>query len=181
MALPTLPPSVVQPWGDESSIVASVIAWAQQRVVRSSDPKATARSASELAAATGPTVTPEGIGYHRALQLFDQVLVPATRAQDDPMNLAYIASAPTRAAIAFDLATSAANILASLWESGAGVFIVVVAGGPRLGDVTAGSAGELFGVPWATVAGGLACALLVALLHRAQPRFARYDSRTPEP
>ena len=62
-----------------------------------------------------------------------------------------------------------------------GVFIVVVAGGPRLGDVTAGSAGELFGVPWATVAGGLACALLVALLHRAQPRFARYDSRTPEP
>jgi glutamate/tyrosine decarboxylase-like PLP-dependent enzyme len=120
MAVPTSPVTAVEPWGDESSIVLAVLAWAQQRVVRHSDPKATARPASELAAAAGPAVTPEGIGAFRALQIFDEVLVPATRAQDDPMNLAYVPAAPTRAAIAFDLATSAANILGALWEAGAG-------------------------------------------------------------
>jgi glutamate/tyrosine decarboxylase-like PLP-dependent enzyme len=36
------------------------------------------------------------------------------------MNLAYIPAAPTRTAIAFDLATSAANIFAGVWEAGAG-------------------------------------------------------------
>ena len=48
------------------------------------------------------------------------MLAPATRAQDDPLNLAYVPAAPTRAAIAFELVTSAANIFAGLWEAGAG-------------------------------------------------------------
>lgn len=108
------------PWGDESSTVSAVLDWAQRRVVRASDPKSTARPAGELAAATGATVTPDGIGGAAALRLFDEVLVPATRAQDDPMNLAYIPAAPTRSAVAFDLATSAANIYGGLWEAGAG-------------------------------------------------------------
>jgi len=34
-----------------------------------------------------------------ALRVFRDILVPATRSQDDPMNLAYIPSAPTRAAV----------------------------------------------------------------------------------
>ena len=46
--------------------------------------------------------------------------MPATRAQEDPLNLAYIPSAPTRAAVAFDLATSVANIFGGHWETGAG-------------------------------------------------------------
>jgi glutamate/tyrosine decarboxylase-like PLP-dependent enzyme len=108
-------------WGDELPAAEAIVQWAAGRVVRPSDPKTTARPASELAAAAGPTVTPAGIGWERALSVFDEVLVPATRAQDDPMNLAYIPSAPTLAATAFDLATSAANIFAGLWEAGAGV------------------------------------------------------------
>ena len=36
------------------------------------------------------------------------------------MNLAYIPAAPTRAALAFDLVTSAANIFGGAWEAGAG-------------------------------------------------------------
>jgi glutamate/tyrosine decarboxylase-like PLP-dependent enzyme len=107
-------------WGDEMPAARAAVQWAARRVVSHSDPKATARPASELAAACGPTVTPTGIGWQRALQVFDEVLVPATRAQDDPMNLAYIPSAPTRAAVAFDVATSAANIFGGLWEAGAG-------------------------------------------------------------
>lgn len=107
-------------WGDEGPSVEAVLHWVADRVARSSDPKTTARPASELAAAAGPTVTPSGIGWQAALRVFDEVLVPATRAQDDPMNLAYVPAAPTRAAVAFDLATSAANVFGGIWEAGAG-------------------------------------------------------------
>ncbi len=107
-------------WGDETPVVDAVVAWAAQRVVTASNPKTTARPASELAAATGATVTPGGMGHDEALRLFREVLAPATRAQDDPLNLAYIPAAPTRAAISFDLATSAANVFAGYWETGAG-------------------------------------------------------------
>lgn len=107
-------------WGDEHEAVQAVVAWAARRVVSPSNPKTTARPASDLAAAVGRTVTATGIGWQAALSAFDQVLVPATRAQDDPMNLAYVPSAPTRSAVAFDLATSAANIFGGIWEAGAG-------------------------------------------------------------
>jgi len=111
------PPSV---WGDESEGVAAVLAWATRRVFRRSDPLTTARPAAELEAAMGRTITPDGIGADAALRMFKHVVVPATRSQDDPMNLAYVPSAPTRSAAAFELATSASNIFAGLWEVGAG-------------------------------------------------------------
>ena len=107
-------------WGDETEIVKMSMEWAGRRVVRPSDPKSTARPASELAAAAGVMITPGGIGAEAALRIFDEVLVPATRAQDDPMNLAYIPAAPTRASIAFESVTSSANVFAGLWEAGAG-------------------------------------------------------------
>ena len=107
-------------WGDESATVDLATGWAARRVVRHTDPLSTARSATDLAADAGPTVTASGIGAEAALRVWDRVLEPATRSQDDPLNLAYIAAAPTRAAIAFDLVTSAANIFGGLWEAGAG-------------------------------------------------------------
>ncbi len=57
-----------------------------------------------------------------------------------------------------------------------GVFIVVVAGGPRLGDLRAGSTAALVGVTASWVWGGIACAVLV-LLALAVPAFRRYDAR----
>ena len=62
-----------------------------------------------------------------------------------------------------------------------GVFIVVVAGGPRLGDVVAGSAAEVSAEAVAAVGGGLACVLAVALLAHRQRGFARYDALAPVP
>ncbi len=60
------------------------------------------------------------MGADEALRVFEDVIAPATRAQDDPMNLAYIPAAPTRAALAFDAVVSSYNIFAGTWESGAG-------------------------------------------------------------
>ena len=62
-----------------------------------------------------------------------------------------------------------------------GVFIVVVAGGPRLGDLVLGSGAEVAGEGWAALVGGLVCVAVVLLLARLQPRFLRYDARDPQP
>lgn len=62
-----------------------------------------------------------------------------------------------------------------------GVFIVVVAGGPRLGELLGGGFAELIGEGWTALWGGIVCMLLVLLLARLQPRFGQYDSRNPEP
>ncbi|GGP39251.1 MFS transporter [Streptomyces melanogenes] len=61
-----------------------------------------------------------------------------------------------------------------------GVFIVVVAGGPRLGDFLAGTTADLASPTVAVTGGGLACVLAVTLLGVTRRRFARYDSRDPE-
>jgi ENTS family enterobactin (siderophore) exporter len=62
-----------------------------------------------------------------------------------------------------------------------GVFFVVVAGGPRLGDVVAGAAAGVCGEPWAAVLGGAACIAGALLLTARWRGFARYDARHPVP
>lgn len=60
-----------------------------------------------------------------------------------------------------------------------GVFIVVVAGGPRLGDLEAGAVAGLVSPGFSVVSGGLACLAGVGLLAALVPSFARYDARRP--
>src|SRR3954470_4957424 len=62
-----------------------------------------------------------------------------------------------------------------------GVFIVVVTGGPRLGDFEAGAVANAFGLVASVVSGGLACIAGVALLAARYPSFAGYDARDPVP
>lgn len=62
-----------------------------------------------------------------------------------------------------------------------GVFIVVVAGGPRLGDFLAGSVGDLVSPTAAVTGGGLLCVLAVTALGLRWRNFARYDARDPQP
>jgi hypothetical protein len=62
-----------------------------------------------------------------------------------------------------------------------GVFLVVVAGGPRLGDLVLGGEASWVGEGWAAVIGGLGCAVLVTLVVNWQRRFLRYDALHPQP
>jgi hypothetical protein len=61
-----------------------------------------------------------------------------------------------------------------------GVFIVVVAGGPRLGDGRAGSFASWFGLQEAVVIGGVLVIVLTLLVVAVVPRFLAYDSRHPD-
>ncbi|MFF8835002.1 MFS transporter [Streptomyces sp. NPDC015130] len=62
-----------------------------------------------------------------------------------------------------------------------GVFIVVVAGGPRLGDFLAGSVADLTSPAVAITGGGVACVLAVGLLALYGRSFRRYDALDPTP
>ena len=62
-----------------------------------------------------------------------------------------------------------------------GVFIVVVAGGPRLGEALLGGAAAKVGEGWAAVVGGCLCVILLWVLVRSQRSFWDYDARHPVP
>jgi MFS family permease len=65
------------------------------------------------------------------------------------------------------------------------VFSLVVASGPRLGDVEAGAAAALGGVRFSVVSGGVACIAGIAVVALAFPALIRYDAdrhvAQPEP
>jgi MFS family permease len=62
-----------------------------------------------------------------------------------------------------------------------GVFIVVVAGGPRLGDARAGGAAELVGLQGSSIAGGLTVVGVTAAIAAGARTFRAYDAREPQP
>ena len=61
-----------------------------------------------------------------------------------------------------------------------GIFIVVVTGGPRVGDLFVGLVAGI-AVFWPPLLGGLLVVALVALVARLTPAFGRYDAEAPTP
>ncbi|GGO27549.1 MFS transporter [Microbispora rosea subsp. aerata] len=62
-----------------------------------------------------------------------------------------------------------------------GVFMVVVAGGPRLGDLRAGATADAFGLVPSWAGGGLACAVLVLVTGFAVSSFRKYEALPGRP
>ncbi len=78
------------------------------------------KKAEELQALVGETITAKGIGGEKAFQLFRDVLMKASVSIDHPRHLACVPASPTRAAVMFDLVTSAASVHGAFWLEGAG-------------------------------------------------------------
>jgi MFS family permease len=62
-----------------------------------------------------------------------------------------------------------------------GVFVVVVAGGPRIGDLVAGGGTKLLSEGWVVLLGGLLCVVLAWTVAQVQSGFLKYDARNPVP
>ena len=62
-----------------------------------------------------------------------------------------------------------------------GVFIVVVAGGPRVGDLLAGGATRLLTEGWVLMVGGMLCIAGAWAAAKLQPGFRAYDAHHPVP
>ena len=78
------------------------------------------KKAEELKAIVGETVTAKGVGGEYAFNLWKKHLSKANVPVDHPRNLAFVPASPTRAAIMFDLVTSASSIHGAYWMEGAG-------------------------------------------------------------
>lgn len=77
-------------------------------------------TAEHLKALVGETITNDGIGGEYAFKLWREHLAKANVPIDHPRHLAFVPASPTRAAIMFDLVTSASSIHGAYWMEGAG-------------------------------------------------------------
>jgi glutamate/tyrosine decarboxylase-like PLP-dependent enzyme len=66
------------------------------------------------------SITEKGIGGHKALKLFEEVLAPACISTDHPGYLSFIPVAPTEAATLFDFVVSATSVYGGSWLEGSG-------------------------------------------------------------
>ncbi|MEX1907638.1 pyridoxal-dependent decarboxylase [Janibacter sp. Y6] len=128
----------------------------------------------ELLDRAGQTVTPDGLGGERAMDIFAEVLAPACLSVDHPRYLSFIPCAPSDAAAMFDLVVGASSVYAGSWLEGSGAvfaenqalrWIADLAGLPP-------QAGGAF-VPGGTI-GNLSA--LVAARHSARARAASATS-----
>jgi glutamate/tyrosine decarboxylase-like PLP-dependent enzyme len=129
------------------------------------------KTAEELFAAVGTTITPAGLGGEKALRLFGDELAQACISTDSPRYLSFIPCAPTKASALFDLVVSASCLYGGTWMEGSGAvyaenealaWLAGLAGLPA-------TAGGVF-VPGGTI-GNLSA--LVAARHQA--RLVRAD------
>jgi MFS family permease len=125
-----------------------------------------------------------------AIAAFGAVLVVAGRGQpDDVLWLALVLAVVSLAAAGAADAVSAVfrqTILQTATPDDMrgrlqGVFVVVVAGGPRLGELLLGAVSTHLGEGGAALVGGLACVVVLWLLVRWQRAFWRYDALDPQP
>ena len=97
-----------------------VVKFAIARITNTEPPLGVPKTERELKSLVGETVTPDGIGGENAFRLFRDVLIKASVAIDHPRHLAFVPASPTRAAVMFDLVTSAASVHGAFWLEGAG-------------------------------------------------------------
>ena len=78
------------------------------------------RTPEELFELAGNTITAQGMGGHKTLELFKDVLATACISTDHPRYLAFIPSAPSEYANLFDLVVGASALYGGSWLEGAG-------------------------------------------------------------
>lgn len=105
---------------DTVEMTLDVMKYAVNRITNTRPDLGSPKKEEELKELVGNTITAEGIGSEKAFGLFRDILVKATVPIDHPRHLAFVPAAPTRAAVLFDLVTSASSIHGAYWMEGAG-------------------------------------------------------------
>ncbi len=145
-----------------------------------------------------------GLGIERSIQVYGAAVLafglvllagqlglfaPATVAAASP-NLVLIAIAVVFLAIAGAADNVSAIYRSTMMQSAVpdairgrlqGIFVVVVAGGPRIGALYAGVLATLTSLWFPPLLGGVVIVALVSVLVRRNPRFRDYDADNPVP
>ncbi len=146
----------------------------------------------------------QGLGIERAIQaygasivLFGLVLVAASLGWFAPdaidethANVTLIVCAATAMAFAGAADNVSAIYRSTMMQAAVpdamrgrlqGIFIVVVAGGPRVGALYAGTLATFAALWFPPLLGGIIILALVGTLVRLSPRFRQYDAANPQP
>ena len=102
-------------------LIDRVLDFSRRRLLASEVPLDKPMSERELSRLVNERISEEGMGADRALSVFEHILSPACISTDHPQYLAFIPSAPTKAAQAFDMAVSATALYGGSWMEGSGV------------------------------------------------------------
>jgi len=106
---------------ESSAIVDAVLEYSRRRMLAADVPLDKPQTEAELKRLLGgATITDAGLGAPRALSVFEHILAPACLTTSHPLYLSFIPTAPTTAAIAFDLVVSASGLYGGSWLEGAG-------------------------------------------------------------
>ncbi|MFS0895525.1 pyridoxal phosphate-dependent decarboxylase family protein [Microbacterium sp. 179-I 3D3 NHS] len=108
------------PSSEQAAIVDAVLDYSRRRMLATAVPLDKPQSEAELRRLVGTTITDGGLGAQRALSVFEHILAPACLTTSHPLYLSFIPTAPTTAAIAFDLVVSASGLYGGSWLEGAG-------------------------------------------------------------
>jgi glutamate/tyrosine decarboxylase-like PLP-dependent enzyme len=97
-----------------------VLQYAKDRMAMDPAPLDGPQSLEYLKKHASGTISEKGLGGHKALKVFDEVLAPACISTDHPGYLSFIPVAPTEAATLFDLVVSATSVYGGSWLEGSG-------------------------------------------------------------
>ena len=97
-----------------------VVKYAIDRIASTKSKIGKPKSEARLKELVGETITKDGVGGEYAFNLWKKHLMNANVPIDHPRHLAFVPASPTRAAIMFDLVTSASSIHGAYWMEGAG-------------------------------------------------------------
>jgi len=105
---------------DSQQLADAIIAYAVDRVRMDPPPLDAPKPLSVLQREVGQTITPEGLGALKVLEIFTEQLAPSCISVDHPLFLSFVPGAPTESSVLFDLAVAASNIYGGSWLEGAG-------------------------------------------------------------
>jgi glutamate/tyrosine decarboxylase-like PLP-dependent enzyme len=88
--------------------------------LKSNPPLDGPRSEKDLYQELGNTITAQGLGGKKTLEIFTETLALACISTDHPRNLAFIPSAPSEYSNLFDLVVGASSLYGGSWQEGAG-------------------------------------------------------------
>ena len=97
-----------------------VLAYARERMAMDPAPLDGPQTLEFLKKHASNTINEKGLGGHKALKVFEDVLAPACISTDHPGYLSFIPVAPTEAATLFDLVVSATSVYGGSWLEGSG-------------------------------------------------------------
>jgi aromatic-L-amino-acid decarboxylase len=102
-------------------MIRSVLAYAENRLRLDPVPlDAHARTPEQLAAVFGGLLGPDGTDPDQVLGIYTSSIAPAVISADSPRFLGFIPSAPTKAALLFDMLVSCASIQGISWLEASG-------------------------------------------------------------